>query len=226
MFYTGARRTEARDRAVHRLRHLTRPRHLDQGRAQPGGDPDPGIVETLTGTADSDSFRDPWVMRDPDRNGWHMLITTRAATGLADDRGVVGHAWSADLTTWTVRDHLSRPDQGFPILEVPQLATIEGRDVLVFSCPAEETSPRHPGRHPRGDIWVVHAGSPIGPFDIAGAYQLVDDDSYSGRLVQDRTNGRWLLIAFDRNPGNPSFCTIRDPRPVTWRGDRLVVVDR
>ena len=39
-------------------------------------------------------------MPDPDGDGWHMLITARAAHGPVDDRGVVGHAWSADLRTW------------------------------------------------------------------------------------------------------------------------------
>ncbi len=56
-----------------------------------------------------EAWRDPWVFRDPGGKGWHMLITARSRTGLADQRGVIGHARSHDLLAWQVMPPLSAP---------------------------------------------------------------------------------------------------------------------
>ncbi len=56
-----------------------------------------------------------------------MLVTARARDGVERDRGVIGHAWSADLRRWEIRPPLSAPGAGFAHLEVPQVVRIEGR---------------------------------------------------------------------------------------------------
>ena len=97
---------------------------------------------TLAGTRRSDDdperrdehWRDPWVFKDPDGHGWHMLLTAQAATGPDDDRGVIGHARSDDLITWDVQPPLSDPGTGSDQLEVPQVEVVDGRPVLIFSC--------------------------------------------------------------------------------------------
>ena len=33
------------------------------------------------------AWRDPWVLADPDGDGWHMLVTARACDGPADNAG-------------------------------------------------------------------------------------------------------------------------------------------
>jgi beta-fructofuranosidase len=57
--------------------------------------------------------RDPWVFPDPDGDGWHMLLTARAKESPVDDRGVIGHARSADLVRWEAQPPLTPPGCGF-----------------------------------------------------------------------------------------------------------------
>ena len=94
------------------------------------------------------AWRDPWVFPDPDGEGWHMLITARANTGPANTRGVVGHATSTDLVTWTVAPPLSTP-AGFGHLEVPQVAVSTGSRC----CSSPPTPPAAPGATTTGSGW-------------------------------------------------------------------------
>ena len=50
-----------------------------------------------------------------------MLVTARSRSGAAGQRGVLGHARSADLVRWQVQPPLTQPDTGFWHLEVPQV---------------------------------------------------------------------------------------------------------
>ncbi len=128
-----------------------------------------------------EAFRDPWVFPDPDGNGWHMLITARANHGPADDRGVVGHAWSKDLRSWEIRPPLSEPGQGFGQLEVNQVEIIDGRPVLMFSCLSGDVSDARRATGITGGVWCARGDSVLGPFDIANAEQITDRSLYSGR---------------------------------------------
>lgn len=169
-----------------------------------------------------EAFRDPWVFRDPDGDGWHMLVTARAATGDVFGRGVVGHATSPDLDEWTLREPLSTPSaDGFGQLEVLQVEVVDGRPVLIFSCGPEHASEARRGE--RGGTWAVPADSVTGPFDISRAHPLTDETLYVGRLLRRREDGQWLLFAFRNADENGDFVGgVIDPLPVAWRGDRLV----
>jgi beta-fructofuranosidase len=169
-----------------------------------------------------EAFRDPWVFADPEGNGWHMLITARAPEGPVDGRGVVGHAWSADLRDWELREPLSVPsDDGFGQLEVFQVEVVDGRPVLLFSCLEDQATAARRGS--RGGTWAVTADSVLGPFDISAAYPLTDDSLYVGRLLQRREDGQWLLFAFRHADDEGRFVGgVTDPMPVAWHGDRLV----
>ena len=92
-----------------------------------------------------EAWRDPWVFADPDGNGWHALITARANHGPADERGVVGHAWSPDLLTWEVRPPLSEPGE-FGHLEVNQVEIVNGQPVLLFCTGSGQISGRRRAR--------------------------------------------------------------------------------
>lgn len=189
---------------------------------------DPRWYETL-GSSDwpEEAWRDPWVYADPGGDGWHMLVTARARRGGEAGRGVIGHAVSADLTRWEARPPLSDPEQGFEHLEVPQVATIDGHCVLVFSC----NSPRlcGPRKGQMGGIWVAPAAGPAGPFAIGEARLLAREDLYAGRLVQ-RRDGSWVLLAFEMGrPGEAFPGRISDPLPVHWdpaRGTLRLKEDR
>lgn len=167
------------------------------------------------------AWRDPWVFGGP--GDWHMLITARANHGDPDNRGVIGHATSADLTTWTVQPPRSQAGAGFGQLEVVQTLVVDGTPVGIFSCLRAELSADRLAADPVGGVWAFPADSLAGPFDTADAYRLTDEQLYVGRLVQDR-DGHWQFLAFRNNDGAGGFVgEITDPRPVAWADGRLVV---
>jgi beta-fructofuranosidase len=180
------------------------------------------------------AWRDPWVFRDPDGDGWHMFLTGRAAATEPRgrrapweprERGVVAHATSPDLETWQVRPPLSEPGGGFGQLEVPSVQVVDGRPVLVFSCLATEMSDARRASDGGGGIWAVPADSLTGPFDLSRATLLSDHRRYAGHLVQDRA-GKWVLVAFQNVDDDGVFVgVVADPVPVGWAGDRLVVTE-
>jgi beta-fructofuranosidase len=172
-----------------------------------------------------EAWRDPWVLRDPGGDGWHMLITARANYGPDDDRGVIGHAHSPDLRHWEVRPPLSKPGSGFGHIECPQVASVEGRLVLVFSCLEPQFSTARRATGATGGILYVPTDSPTGPFDIAAARQLTNDALYCGRLIHDRS-GQPVLLAFLYHDQRRQFLgELSDPMPVGWENDELKVIE-
>ena len=150
-----------------------------------------------------------------------MLITARANQGPDDDRGVIGHARSPDLHRWEVRPPLSTPGSGFGHLECPQVATVEDRRVLLFSCLDPHFSAARRGAGAAGGILYVPADSPAGPFDIAAAGPLTSDAFYCGRIVQDRS-GQPVLLAFHYYDQHRQFQgELSDPMPVGWEDGEL-----
>ena len=170
-----------------------------------------------------EAWCDPWVLADPDGDGWHLLITARANHGPADDRGVVGHARSSDLRRWQVGPPLSRPGSGFGHIECPQLASVDGRHVLVFSCLDPEFSAARRGTGATGGILYVAADSPTGPFDIAAARPLTSDAFYCGRLVHDRAGQPMLLAFLYFDEARQFLGELSDPMPVGWEDGELKV---
>lgn len=170
------------------------------------------------------AFRDPWVFRDPDGDGWHMLLTARSATGPLDDRGVVGHARSADLRTWHAMPPLTEPGAGFGHLEVLQLVTIDDEPMLLFSCAPENLSAaRREASGGSGGVWCARAESPLGPYDVRDAVRITDMSLYSGRAVRAR-NGGWVLLAFQNEGPDGHFVgSISDPLPLRGPGGALAV---
>ena len=169
-------------------------------------------------------WRDPWVFKHDGQ--WHMLVTAMANHGPTDARGVIGHATSLDLSTWTVQPPLSEPGSGFYQLEVPQVAEVDGRLVLIFSCLQPELSTARKEAGEKGGIWSVPINSPTGPYDIRRATRLTDETLYAGRLQQDRA-ANWYLFAFHHVDENGDFVgSLCDPLPVGWAPDgRLHVTD-
>ncbi len=85
------------------------------------------------------AWRDPWVFWREEDQHFHALITARSATGPAEWSGVLGHARSSDLVEWEVLPPLSEPGE-FAQVEVPQLVALDGHQVVLFSCRAEDHS--------------------------------------------------------------------------------------
>lgn len=182
---------------------------------------DPRWYEVLGEGWPGEHWRDPWVYRDPDGEGWHMLVTARARTGPDDDRGVVGAAWSPDLRHWEARPPRSAPGAGFGQLEVMQLEVVDGRAVLLFSCLRPELSSARAAGVETGGVWAVTADHGREPFDVSLARLLVDDRFYVGRLVRQR-GGRWVLLAFhNRGPDGTFVGSVSDPMLVVMTPEGL-----
>jgi beta-fructofuranosidase len=223
MYYTGLSATA--DGALTQSIGLAESDDLDSWRrfgSAPLLEADPRWYQTLTtDPPTSETWRDPFVFRDPDGDGWHMVITARARDALPLSGGVLAHARSADMRKWEVGPPLSAP-AGFSHLEVPQVRLVDRQPLLVFTChPQEQSSERQ--RHGSFDMWTARAESMTGPWDLTRARSFVaEPDLFAAPLVQDRDGG-WSFIGF-RNletEGIDSF-EITDPVPVQLVDGELI----
>lgn len=178
---------------------------------------DPRWYETLADWSwPEEAWRDPWVFFEDGR--WHMLITARARiVGEAEDprdRGVVGHATSADLSSWAVQPPLSAPGSGFAHLEVLQPFRFGGRQFVLFSCDrAHLAGARRDDRV--GGVWVAPRDPATGRYAVEDARLLHDESLYAARLVRGR-DGSSLLIGFENTGDDGGFGgRISDPIPLT-----------
>lgn len=161
-----------------------------------------------------EAWRDPWVFRGVDGDGWHMLITARGKDGGMTSGGVIGHAVSPDLDAWTVRPPIGASSQVFPHLEVLQAVEIDGVPSLVFCGP----------RHDRGvdgpvvttGVWAVPWSGPSGDARVDDARLIASAPHYAGRIVRDRA-GVPRLLAFIGAPRADFAGTISDPMPLRPR---------
>jgi beta-fructofuranosidase len=188
--------------------------------------PDPARYTTLDAASPepvSETWRDPFVFRDPDGDGWRMLITARALGAGRNDDGVLAEARSGDMLSWELGPPVCAPGAGFGQLEVAQVRMVDDRAVLVFTChPQEQTAER---RARCGDFstWSVVGDSPTGPWDVANAVPFTAEPTlFAAPLVQLRDGG-WALVGFrNREPEGVHSFDIVDPIPVHVAGDGLV----
>ena len=216
LFYTGLSRVD--DGQVQRV-GLATSADLMTWRKH-GPDPlvsaDPLWYQQFDGSGQSEAWRDPWLVRDPEGDGWHMLVTATARDGEVGERGVLGHAWSPDLLTWRVLPPLSQPGSGFSQLEVPQLVVVEADPVLLFSCLGPQLSGGRRKAVEPGGVWVLRTDSLLGPYDVTQATRLTDESLYVGKLVQ-RRDGQWVLLAFVNQDAAGAFVgSISDPMQVVF----------
>lgn len=186
---------------------------------------DPRWYRTLgiEGDPASETWRDPFVYRDPDGNGWHMLVTARLQGAPRLDDGVLAHAVSSDLVHWELGPPVTRT-AGFGQIEVPQARLVDGAPLLVFTChPDEQAAGR---RRTWGDFstWSAPGESMAGPWDIARAEPFRAEPAlFAAPLVRDRAGG-WVLIGFRNNdPDGVTDFAITDPIPVRRRDAALVL---
>ena len=172
----------------------------------------------------SETWRDPLVLRDPDGDGWHMLVCARAVGAGRNDDGVLAHARSDDLLAWTTYEPLTRAGAGFGQLEVAQVKEVDGRWVLVFTCHPDEQTPARRARWGDHCTWSVPGGSLLGPWDVAAARPFTAvPDLFAAPLVQ-RRDGSWCFIGFrNRESEGVDGMEIIDPVPVRLDDEGYVV---
>ena len=180
---------------------------------------------------DWEACRDPWVVADPDGDGF-LLYHTANAAGLDHERaGVVGAARSADLVAWEPLPPVTELG-AHGMLEVPQLVRTAGRWHLLY-CTFRHT-PAHLARAGSPGAWFgthyLTGPGPRGPFraiaddllaaDAAGTY-------YAGRVVEDGPDGATVFLAFRQwDPAGGFVGALSDPSPLIVRPDGSLSVDR
>lgn len=212
LFYTGG--SLAEDCLVQRIGRADSEDliHWERFGDAPLLEADPRWYEKLGAPWHDEAWRDPWVMADPADNGWHMFITARVNHGEPFSRGVVGHAWSADLDQWEVRPPLSLPGK-FGQLEVLQYFEFEGRPHLVFSCGDRELNPSGHPEGQRGGVWLVEGAGPLGPWDIDCARRVDHESLYAARAIVD-TDGQVRLLGFSDRVDGVFVGELLDPVPI------------
>lgn len=176
----------------------------------------------------SETWRDPFVFRDPGGDGWHMLVTARLKGTDRYDDGVLAHARSQDLVSWEVQPPVSGDPSGFGQIEVPQVRVVDGRPVLVFTCHPEEQSEARKAEHGHWCTWSVvgePGGSLLGPWDVSKAVPFrAEPTLFAAPLVQ-RRDGSWVLVGFrNQEPQGIFSFEIIDPVQVSVDGDGLQAV--
>lgn len=215
MFYTGTSLGE--DRQVQRIGAAT---SLDLYRWEKVSSDalvvaDPAFYEALDPNVWPDeAWRDPWVFRFPGDTVWHMLLTARSNAGHPRTRGVMGHATSEDLQTWTVLPPISKPGEGFGQLEVFQFEVVDGVPIVIFCCGPNELSEARRASGEEGGIYSLVVDERLDDVDFNKAVLFPRPDLYAGRLVRDQSEG-WNLLAFVNEVDGAFVGELCDPIPVT-----------
>ena len=171
----------------------------------------------------SETWRDPFVFRDPDGDGWRMLITARAVGAARNDDGVLAEARSDDLRTWEVGPPVCEPGAGFGQLEVAQVRVLDGQPVLVFTCHPQEMTDQRKRTSGLFCTWSVVGESVTGPWDISKAKPFAAEPAlFAAPFVQQRDGG-WAFVGFRNTEPEGIFAfDVLDPIPVELRDGSLV----
>jgi beta-fructofuranosidase len=175
----------------------------------------------------SETWRDPVVLPDPDGDGWHLFVTARSVEAGRNDDGVIAHAASQDLTTWTLGPPLCAPGAGFGQLEVLQNVVVAGRPVLAFTCHPQEQTAERIAEWGEYCTWSVPSPGVLGPWDMSTARPfLPEPDLFAAPIVRLRDGGS-AIIGFRNlepkgDPQNLGF-EIIDPIPVTLDAEGYLV---
>jgi beta-fructofuranosidase len=161
------------------------------------------------------AMRDPWVMRDPEGDGWLMYFTARAPDIEEPNAGgAIGLATSPDLYDWTLQPPVFVG--GFGQLEVPQVFEAEGRWYCLFCTAAQHFS------REQADLMTPQTGNHYligetcrGPWRVAPG-PFFDGDipcrRYAARICD---TGEGLVILGFRDGGREDFHGyVMDPEPV------------
>lgn len=216
MFYTGVSRAE--DGRVQRIGHASSADLTTWTKHGMVLEADGRWYEKLDDQTPEEAWRDPWVWWDEGTQEFHMLVTARGNHGPRDERGVIGHASSPDLETWSAGPPLSEPGE-FYHLEVPQLVHIGGAWRVLFCATQREHSARRLARAgvvAEGGTHYLTSTNRFGPYALERDDFLVGDERarhYAGRLLEHR--GEWLFFAWENEDDHGRFIGhLSDPMPV------------
>lgn len=171
------------------------------------------------------AMRDPWVMRDPDSDGWLMYFTARApAIAEPNAGGAIGFATSPDLKTWTLRPPVFTG--GFGQLEVPQVFKEGAHWYCLFCTSGHQWSAAYRGGNPQSPVTGNHyliADHPRGPWRVAPGPFLDGAEPcrrYAARILQ--TPDGLVILGFADGGKDRFGGYVMDPEPVAIDPDGLL----
>lgn len=172
------------------------------------------------------AMRDPWVMPDPDGDGWLMYFTARApGFDEANAAGAVGFATSKDLTNWTLE--LPVFVGGYGQLEVPQVFQFEGNWYCLFCTHADHFSVEQAAKTPGGPVSGNHyliGETPRGPWRVAPGFL---DGAFPAKRYAARVIGteEGLFLMGFADGGREHFQGyIMNPEPVSVDGSGHLIL--
>ncbi|MDE0530766.1 MAG: glycoside hydrolase family 68 protein [Albidovulum sp.] len=219
LFYTG---TSKRERGLkQRIGHATSTdlhnwRRVGDGLAL---DLDPELYEEFEeGRWHDRAMRDPWVMRDPEGEGWLMFFTARVAGHAeSNEGGAIGLAESSDLENWTICEPIFTGS--FGQLEVPQVFSLRGKWYCLFCTHSYDWAQTYRRSYGAPSVTGTHyliGDSCRGPWKLAGGKFLDGQEPakrYAGKVVQ--RGGKLYFLGFlDRNVEGGFVGAVSDPIPV------------
>jgi beta-fructofuranosidase len=175
------------------------------------------------------AMRDPWVIKNPDGDGWLMYFTARVPGRKEPNAGgAVGFATSPDLMTWTLQKPIY--DGGdFGQLEVPQVFKFGKKWYMTFCTAAEHWSLEYRAKNHETPITGSHyliADSHLGPWTVP-THKFLDGRNpckrYAGKIVEK--DGRLFIMGFLQFDLDRNFIgVVSDPVPLHVDDDGLLSV--
>ncbi len=173
------------------------------------------------------AMRDPFVMKDPDGDGWLMYFTARAP-GIeeANAAGAIGFATSPDLYEWTLQPPVFVGDYGQ--LEVPQVFRIGTKNYCLF-CTADEhwseARKAKAGTPPVTGNHYLMADDVRGPWTVAPGF--LDGDlpcyRYAARVLE--TEAGWVIMGFADGGKDKFGGYVMDPVPLKVGDQGLLYIE-
>ena len=165
------------------------------------------------------AMRDPWVIKNPEGDGWLMYFTARVPGRKEPNAGgAVGFATSPDLMTWTLQKPIY--DGGdFGQLEVPQAFKFGEKWYMTFCTAAEHWSLGYRAKNKETPVTGSHyliADSHLGPW-TAPANKFLDGHNpckrYAGKIVEK--DGKLFIMGFLQFDLERNFIgVVGDPVPL------------
>lgn len=228
LFYTGTCRAE--DGMKQRIGHATSADMHNWLRV------DDGLILDISGpdyeeyTPDhwhDRAMRDPWVIKDPDGDGYLMFFTARIP-GISEPNagGSIGFATSPDLHNWSLQPPIYRGGS-FGQMEVPQVFEHDGYWYCLFCTAAEHYSKTYLETYPGEPVCGTHyliANHPRGPWKVAPGPFLDGAQPcrrYAGKIIKQ--DGELMFLGFLHDGDNGEFIgAISDPVLVKIDADGLL----
>ncbi|MDE2447219.1 MAG: glycoside hydrolase family 68 protein, partial [Alphaproteobacteria bacterium] len=222
LFYTGTPHAEGG--LKQRIGHATsRDMHswmrVDDGLCLDLTGPNAKFYEEYTpGHWPDRAMRDPWVIKNPDGDGWLMYFTARVPGRTEPNAGgAIGFATSPDLVAWTLQKPIYDAGE-FGQLEVPQVFKFGRKWYMTFCTAAEHWSVAYRRRNPQKPVTGSHymiADSHLGPWSVPVPF--LDGgtpcERYAGKIIE--RDGKLFLMGFLYYDAQGKFVgQVSDPVPL------------